>query len=145
MEDPDDQPTIRRVKKLGTFTGVLEASISLLLILGAGAGGTWWAIQRLGEIMKKEVNHMDRLQSIENRMATKEDLSNMVRKEDLSNMVRKEDLSNMVRKEDLSNMATKEDLCNMVTKEELANMITKKDMAVLLDAINKRNERDGQG
>ncbi|WP_156013494.1 hypothetical protein [Thioalkalivibrio sp. HK1] len=135
--------------------------VNLVVLLGTGAGVTWWATRRLEERIQKEVQGMDRLQSIEMRMlnienrvsgieekmATKEDLNKMVA-DMTATMVAKDDLNKMVANM-TATMATKEDLSKMVAKDDLnkmvANMATKDDLAKLLDAINNRNGQGGPG
>ena len=120
------------------------AHACLAILLGTGAGITWWATRRFEERIRREVRRMDRLQSIERNVSNIESRVSSIESRVLNIESR---VSNI--EEKMTNMATKEDLTNMVagmaTKEDLSKMVTKEDMVELLDAINDRNGRDRQG
>ncbi|MRW84794.1 hypothetical protein GJ698_11930 [Pseudoduganella sp. FT26W] len=65
---------------------------------------------------------------VEQRFASKDDLTRFATKEDLARFATKEDLTRFATKEDLARFATKEDLSRFATKEDLSHFATKEDL-----------------
>ncbi len=97
------------MEELIQYGPTLEIILNALLILGTGAGLTWWITQRIEERIQRSTEQMNRLQSIE---------MNMV------GMAKQKDLARLQK-----NMATKEDLATAMAALK----------AELLEAINRRN------
>ena len=51
---------------------VVDVAVSITILIGTGAAVTWWLTRRIENRIKDEVKHMDRLQSIENRVTSVE-------------------------------------------------------------------------
>ncbi len=96
----------------------LDIILNALLILGTGAGLTWWVTQRIEERIQRSTEQMNRLQSIEMKMV---------------GMMAKQE--NMAKQEDLTRLQA-----GMATKEDLATL-----KAELLEAINRKNGNGDDG
>ncbi len=72
------------MEELTQYGPTLEIILNALLILGTGAGLTWWVTQRIEERIQRSTEQMNRLQSIEINMAS------MMAKQE--NMAKQEDL-----------------------------------------------------
>ena len=119
--------------ELKELASVVDIAVGITILLGTGAAVTWWITRRIEDRIESEVNHMDRLQSIEKnvadmgmKMATKEDMAEMTAqtKEDMAEMTAQ---TKMDMAELASRMATKEDMAEMATqtKIDMAEMATK--------------------
>ena len=127
---------------------IVDIAVSITILIGTGAAVNWWLTRRVENRIKDEVNHMDRLQSIESRVTNVE--ANMATKKDLAEM--KADLAEV--ESAVAGLETKvTGLETKVTGLETkvasmeAKMVTKDDMAAgmntlktdLLDAIKNMN------
>ncbi len=106
------------MEELTQYGPTLEIILNALLILGTGAGLTWWVTQRIEERIQRSTEQMNRLQSIEMKMV---------------GMMAKQE--GMAKQEDLTRVQE-----NLIRLQE--DMTTLK--AVLLEAINRKNG-DGDG
>ena len=69
------------------------AHACLAILLGTGAGITWWATQRFEERIGREVRRMDRLQSIErNGLNIESRMIDMAMRPMVTSMVMKEEI-----------------------------------------------------
>ncbi|MET3504595.1 hypothetical protein [Halalkalibacter oceani] len=94
------------------------------------------------ELILKELQTLnERVQKLEQNMATKDDIANMATKDDIANMATKDDIANMATKDDIANMATKDDIANMATKDDIHQLNNKLDAITTQVTLHLNQDR----
>uniref|UniRef100_A0A1X7SF81 Uncharacterized protein n=1 Tax=Amphimedon queenslandica TaxID=400682 RepID=A0A1X7SF81_AMPQE len=105
---------------------MVAIAVGAMALVGAGSAVTWWVTRRFESLIDNKVNHMDRLQSIENRVNNVE--ANMATKEDLAKMAEK------LTAQTKSDMAEMEARLSAQSKNDMATLKTE-----LLEAFKSMN------
>ncbi|MBF2761063.1 MAG: hypothetical protein ISN28_16235 [Ectothiorhodospiraceae bacterium AqS1] len=135
---------------------IVAIVLGAVALLGVGSAVTWWATRRFENLIDNKVNHMDRLQSIENRvtqvearMATKDDLAEMAARLSAQSKQDMAEMESRLSAQSKSDMAEMESRLSAQSKHDMAEMESrlsaqsKNDMATLktelLEAIKNMN------
>jgi len=106
------EETVESLKRLPDRVGALEVRVGSLE----------------SQVLQLRTEMRDGFSAIEQRMATKDDLTQFAGKGDLTRFATKDDLERFATKEDLERFATKEDLERFATNDDLERFATKDDL-----------------
>ncbi len=118
--------------ELNEFRPVVDTAVSITVLMGTGAAVTWWLTRRIENRIKDEVKHMDRLQSIENRVTSVETKVDGLEVKVVSLEAKVDGMeAKMITKDDLAEMETR---MSIQSKNDMATVKTE-----LLEAIKNVN------